>query len=132
MDLMILVVTPLRCSAYRSHSQEVVQGNELRYCNDQGDFGLKRLLDSLRSLVCSNVHACSIWFEVLHGLKLRCVNKVSTTALVDLDYVLTARIEGSTGSPRCSPSLPGVTPPTIWVPHSKDCFAFCVAYVAKS
>jgi hypothetical protein len=34
---------------------------------------------------------------------------------------------GKTGSPRCSPSFFGVTPPTMFVPHSIDSFAFAVA-----
>ena len=36
--------------------------------------------------------------------------------------------EGKTGSPRCSPSTPGLTPPTIFVPHSSDSFTLAVAW----
>ena len=42
---------------------------------------------------------------------------------------LTSRTVGRTGSPRCSPLFPGVTPPTIFVPHAIDSLAFAVAYV---
>lgn len=34
---------------------------------------------------------------------------------------------GRTGKPRCSAVFPGVTPPTIFVPHAIDSFAFAVA-----
>lgn len=40
----------------------------------------------------------------------------------------TSRTVGSTGSPRCSPFFPGVTPPTMLVPHAIDSFAFAVAW----
>lgn len=40
---------------------------------------------------------------------------------------LTWRTEGSTGRPRCSPVRPGITPPTILVPHAKESLAFAVA-----
>jgi hypothetical protein len=41
--------------------------------------------------------------------------------------LLTTRTEGKTGKPKCSPSTPGLTPPTIVVPHSNDSLAFAVA-----
>ena len=47
--------------------------------------------------------------------------------MLDAGAVLTWRADGSTGRPRCSPVRPGVTPPTILVPHAKDSLAFAVA-----
>jgi hypothetical protein len=43
----------------------------------------------------------------------------------------TSRTVGRTGRPRCSPFFPGVTPPTMFVPHSIDSFALAVAYVSS-
>lgn len=40
----------------------------------------------------------------------------------------TSRTDGSTGSPKCSVFLPGVTPPTILVPHANDSLALDVAF----
>ncbi len=39
----------------------------------------------------------------------------------------TSRTVGRTGSPKCSPFLPGVTPPTMLVPQAIDSLAFAVA-----
>jgi hypothetical protein len=39
----------------------------------------------------------------------------------------TVLTEGKIGSPRCSPSTPGLTPPTILVPHSRDSLTLAVA-----
>lgn len=41
--------------------------------------------------------------------------------------ILASLTVGKTGNPKCSPLFPGVTPPTILVPHSIDSFAFAVA-----
>lgn len=41
--------------------------------------------------------------------------------------ILASFTVGNTGNPKCSPLFPGVTPPTILVPHSIDSFAFAVA-----
>lgn len=43
------------------------------------------------------------------------------------DHPHTILTEENTGSPRCSPSTPGLTPPTILVPHSKDSLTLAVA-----
>jgi hypothetical protein len=45
----------------------------------------------------------------------------------DTIKIRASRTDGRTGSPRCSPFLPGVTPPTIFVPHAIDSFVFAVA-----
>lgn len=46
--------------------------------------------------------------------------------MIDLRTALT---DGNTGSPKCSPSTPGFTPPTILVPHAKDSLTLAVALV---
>lgn len=43
--------------------------------------------------------------------------------------VLASFTVGRTGNPKCSPLFPGVTPPTMLVPHSIDSLALAVALI---
>jgi hypothetical protein len=73
-------------------------------------------------LMCCNIDPSGIWLQLLYSLEI-----VSVYSRYSCDLWLTSRTDGSTGRPRCSPVLPGLTPPTILVPHAIDSFAFAVA-----
>ena len=101
-----------------------MQGNMFCNGNNQRHLGFYRLLDRRRGLVSRDVDGCSIWFQMLNGLLY--VSHQSVGVAVR-ETVRTLRTVGSTGSPRCSPSLPGLTPPTILVPHAMESLASAVA-----
>jgi hypothetical protein len=114
-----------------------MQRDMLRNDNDQGDLGLDSLLYGGCRLVCCDIDAGRIGLENFHGL-LTDIDLVIITFLLPLCWnykrprrvlsiIHTFRTVGRTGKPRCSPSKPGRTPPTILVPHSIDSLALAVA-----
>lgn len=97
--------------------------------NDKGYLSFYSFFNGLGRLISRHVDCRRIWFCYL--LSLEPVNRsidyqygVLRTTVVNPH---TMRTDGNIGSPRCSPSTPGFTPPTILVPHSNDSFAFAVA-----
>ncbi len=80
-------------------------------------------LNGTSCLMGSDIYGGSVRLQLFFCLHVMVKTPQSSLRILHKD-TLTARMVGSTGNPRCSPYLPGVTPPTILVPHSSDCFAF--------
>lgn len=102
-----------------------MDGNMLCDRHNQRDFGLDGLFNGLGGLVPGYVDCRCIWFRFFLSLKLMSIRVVVIDRGGD---IRTARTEGKTGRPRCSPSIPGFTPPTILVPHARDSLTLAVAY----
>lgn len=108
------------------YPKKIMYGNVLRNSDYQRYLRGYGFLNGTRRLMGGYIYGSSVRLQLLLGLQV--LVRASPSMLCSLQlFSHTARIDGSTGSPRCSPSFPGVTPPTILVPHSRDCFAFWVA-----
>ena len=101
-------------------------GNMLRNSDYQRNLRGYSFLYGTSCLVSSHIYGGRVRLQLFFSLHVMVRASFCTLLLLQL-VSHTARIDGSTGSPRCSPSFPGVTPPTMLVPHSRDCFAFWVA-----
>lgn len=103
--------------------------------NDERDLRLDSFFNSLRSLITRNVDSRCIWFCAFLGLASTKINQPTghsrlSSSIKECWKVRNARTaltDGKTGKPKCSPSTPGLTPPTILVPHSRDSLTFAVA-----
>ncbi len=92
------------------------------------NLSLDSLLNGLCSLVSWNVDGRRIGLRFLLGLQAPDGRSVCKSRRLSwANHPRTTLTEGNTGSPRCSPSTPGLTPPTIFVPHSKDSLTLAVA-----
>ena len=91
--------------------------------DNERDLGLDGLLDGTHCLVGGHVDGGGIRPELVDSL-------ASLSAPVDQRDrrgQLTWRAVGRTGRPRCWPVQPGLTPPTMLVPHAMESLAFAVA-----
>lgn len=87
--------------------------------DNQWNFCFNCFFNGRSSLLGSDIYDCSVWLQLFLSLKLNLallLDNVMIREVSESTISLTARTDGSTGSPRCSPSFPGFTPPTIRVP----------------
>lgn len=96
----------------------------LCYSHDERDLRFNGFFNCLGGLVSGDVDSRCVWLGLLLGL--------SPVSIDTNSYrqVRTALTDGNTGSPRCSPSTPGFTPPMILVPQARDSLTFAVAWSA--
>ena len=111
-----------------THSENVMDRDVFGHGYHERNLRLDSLLNSLCSLVSWHVDGRRIGLRFLLGLQAPdCRSVCEPRRLRRADHPRTTLTEGNTGSPRCSPSTPGLTPPTILVPHSKDSLTLAVA-----
>lgn len=101
----------------------------LGHSNNKWHLGFYGFLNGRRRLMRCDVDTGGIWLELLYRLRwCQYLIQFSALRIKGGDCLsLTFRTLGKTGRPRCSPVRPGVTPPTMLVPHSMDSLAFEVA-----
>lgn len=97
----------------------------LSHSNDERHLCLDSFFNGAGCLVGGNVYAGCVRSELLHGLGYVSSSLLSTSHIQG--HCLTLRTDGRTGSPKCSPLRPGVTPPTTLVPQAIESLAFAVA-----
>ena len=106
-----------------------MQRDVLSHSNDQWHFGLDGFFDGRLRVMRGHVDSRRIRFEGLDRLFAHTTTRpVSGRERGGPSGCTRAfRTEGRTGSSRCWPSRPGVTPPTMLVPHAMDSLALAVA-----
>lgn len=103
-----------------------------RHSYDEGDFRFNGLFDGFGSLISGNINRGCIGFCPFLGLEVAARQSTGFRLRPhqqenNQSNTHTALTDGKTGNPRCSPSTPGLTPPTILVPHSRDSLTLAVA-----
>lgn len=94
------------------------------HSDDEGNLGFNGFFNGLSGLISGNVDGRSIRLGFVLSLDSMVSNLISGSII---DGFRTALTDGNTGKPRCSPSTPGLTPPTILVPHASDSWTLAVA-----
>lgn len=102
--------------------------NVLRNSNYEGYFSFDGFLNRLGCLVSWDVDGRCIRLRPIHCLYTTMSILLQFAHVEAFSVIRTVLTEGKTGSPKCSPSTPGFTPPTILVPHARDSFALAVAW----
>lgn len=114
----------------KSYPKDIVDRYMFRHSYDERDFRFNGLFDGFGSLVPRDIDCGCIGFCPFLGLVVVLVSqlvKLHPRRENDQSNTHTALTDGKTGNPRCSPSTPGLTPPTILVPHSRDSLTLAVA-----
>lgn len=105
-----------------TNPQKIMERNVLGHGDNKRDLGRDGFFHGFGGLVPGHVDCGCVWFCFLLGLFR------GQTATLSIDVGLhTVLTDGNTGRPRCSPSTPGLTPPTILVPHASDSWTLAVA-----
>lgn len=104
-----------------------MDGNVFGHGHHKRNLRLDGLFNGLGSLVSWYVDSRSVRLCLFLGLDTNTQISMQDFRPNRADLPPTTLTEGKTGSPRCSPSTPGLTPPTILVPHSRDSLTLAVA-----
>ena len=100
----------------------------LGHSHDEGNLRLDGFFNCLGRLVPWNVDGRCVRFCLFLGLFEPVPELVSHAFPSQRQEIRTVFTEGNTGRPKCSPSTPGLTPPTILVPHANDSLTLAVAW----
>lgn len=115
----------------KSYPKDIVDRHMFRHSYDEWDLRFNGLFNSFGSLVSRDIDCGCIGLCPFLGLEVVLVSQLvklhPPQREVNQSNTHTALTDGKTGNPKCSPSTPGLTPPTILVPHSRDSLTLAVA-----